>query len=124
MEQVTTWSRLMEVIQQHNAKSDKRGHPTIALERMLSTYFVKQWHGLADDAVEDAVYDSQALRQFLAIDLSQQRVPSATTLMGFWHLLKTQNLTQAMLGRVDIYLNESTEAVSVTNEENREASLS
>ncbi len=31
--------------------------------------------GLADKAVEDAVYDSQALRNFMSIDLSHQRAP-------------------------------------------------
>ena len=101
MEQVVPWSRLMEVIEPHYPKSGKRGRPPIGLERMLRMYFVQQWYGLADEAVEDAVYDSQALRQFLNIDLSQQSVPDATTLMGFRHLLEAHNLTQAMLVEIN-----------------------
>ena len=46
-------------------------------------YFVQQWYGLADEAVEDAIYDSQALRNFMDIDLGRHSVPDATTLMGF-----------------------------------------
>ena len=104
MEQVVPWSRLMEVIAPHYPKSGKRGRPPIGLERMLRMYFVQQWYGLADEAVEDAVYDSQALRQFLNIDLSRQSVPDATTLMGFRHLLEAHNLTQAMLVEINAML--------------------
>jgi transposase, IS5 family len=40
---------------------------------MLRSYFLQQWYGLADEAVEDALYDSQALRGFAGIDLNQRR---------------------------------------------------
>ena len=98
------WSRLIEVIAQHYPKSGKRGRPPIGLERMLRMYFVQQWYGLADEAVEDAIYDSQALRNFMGIDLCKQSVPDATTLMGFRHLLEANNLAQAMLIEVNAML--------------------
>lgn len=106
MEQVVPWSRLMEVVEPHYPKSGKRGRPPIGLERMLRMYFVQQWYGLADEAVEDAVYDSQALRNFMGIDLSRQSVPDATTLMGFRHLLEANDLTKAMLVEVNVMLME------------------
>jgi len=106
MEQVVPWVRLMEVIEPHYPKSGKRGRPPIGLERMLRMYFVQQWYGLADEAVEDAVYDSQALRNFMGIDLSRQSVPDATTLMGFRHLLEANDLTKAMLVEVNVMLME------------------
>lgn len=46
----------MEVIAPHYPKSGKRGRPPIGLERMLRMYFVQQWYGLADEAVEDSIY--------------------------------------------------------------------
>ena len=104
------WARLIEVIEPHYPKSGKRGRPptgwprAIGLERMLRMYFVQQWYALADEAVEDAVYDSQALRNFMSIDLSQQSVPDATTLMGFRHLLEANDLPQAMLVEVNAML--------------------
>lgn len=112
MEQVVPWSRLMEVIEPYYPKSGKRGRPPIGLERMLRMYFVQQWYGLADEAVEDAVYDSQALRNFMGIDLSRTSVPDATTLMGFGktpsprHLLEAHDLTKAMLVEVNVMLME------------------
>jgi IS5 family transposase len=104
MEQVIPWTRLMEVIEPHYPKSGKRGRPPIGLERMLRMYFVQQWYGLADEAVEDAIYDSQALRNFMDIDLSRQSVPDATTLMGFRHLLEAHDLPQALLVEVNAML--------------------
>jgi transposase, IS5 family len=106
MEQVVPWARLMEVIERCYPKSGKRGRPPIGLERMLRMYFVQQWYGLADEAVEDAVYDSQALRNFMHIDLSHMSVPDATTLMGFRHLLEAHDLTKAMLVEVNVMLME------------------
>ena len=106
MEQVVPWARLMEVIEPCYPKSGKRGRPPIGLERMLRMYFVQQWYGLADEAVEDAVYDSQALRNFMHIDLSHMSVPDATTLMGFRHLLEAHDLTKAMLVEVNVMLME------------------
>jgi IS5 family transposase len=44
---------------------------------MLRLYFLQQWYGLADEALEDALYDSQALRGFAGIDLSAATVPDA-----------------------------------------------
>jgi IS5 family transposase len=104
MEQVVPWARLMEVIEPHYPKSGKRGRPLIGLKRMLRMYFVQQWYGLTDEAVEDAIYDSQALRNFMDIDLSKQSVPDACTLMGFRHLLEANDLPQAMLVEVDAML--------------------
>lgn len=104
MEQVVPWARLMEVIEPHYPQSGKRGRPPIGLEPMLRMYFVQQWYGLADEAVEDAIDDSQALRNFMDIDLSRQSVPDATTLMGFRHLLEANDLTQAILVEVNAML--------------------
>ena len=35
---------------------------------MLRIYFVQQWFNLADPAVEEALYDSATLRQFVGIE--------------------------------------------------------
>ena len=67
-------------------------------------YCLQQWYGLADEAVEDAVYDSQALASFMGIDSSRESVPDATTLMGFRHLLEANDLTKAMLVEVNAML--------------------
>ncbi|MGG7377300.1 transposase, partial [Escherichia coli] len=52
----------------------ERGRPPIPLERMLRVYFVQQWYGLADEAGEDALYDSQAPRGFAGIELNRDPI--------------------------------------------------
>ena len=71
---------------------------------MLRIYFLQQWYSLADEALEDALYDSQALRNFAGIDLGVESVPDATTLLQFRHLLETHDLTKAILGEINAHL--------------------
>ena len=106
MESVVPWVRLITVIEPYYPKSGRRGGPPIGVERMPRMYFVQQWYGLADEAVEDALYDSQALRDFCGINLAREFVPDATTLMGFRHLLEANQLPQAILEEVNALLKE------------------
>jgi IS5 family transposase len=78
MEKLVPWARLVSIIAPYYP-TGKCGRPPIGLERMLRIYFLQQWYGLADEALEDAIYDSQAMRSFAAIDLSVEAVPDATT---------------------------------------------
>ena len=49
------------------------GRPPVGLERMLRIYFLQQWFNLSDPAVEEALYDSPAMRAFVGIDLGRER---------------------------------------------------
>jgi IS5 family transposase len=82
------------------------GRPPIGIEHMLRMYCVQQWFGLSDEGVEDALYDSQALRHFVGIDLSRESAPDATTLLKFRRLLEDNNLTAAMFEEVKVLLSE------------------
>jgi len=105
MERVVPWARLVAVIEPHYPEG-KRGRPPIGIERMLRIYFLQQWYALADEALEDAIYDSQALRTFAGIDLSVEGVPDATTLLKFRHLLEEHDLTQRIFAEVEELLGE------------------
>jgi IS5 family transposase len=100
MEAVIPWAQLLAVIEPFYPKG-KRGRPPIGLERMLRVYFLQQWYGLADEALEDALYDSQALRDFARLDLSAEGVPDATTLLNFRHLLETHDLCKSLFTAIN-----------------------
>lgn len=108
MEQVVPWSRLLDALSPsyYPDSRGRRGRPPVPLERMLRLYFVQQWYALADEALEDAVYDSQALRNFVGIDLAVEAVPDATTLLKFRHLLEKQSLTQLIFEEIKAHLAE------------------
>jgi IS5 family transposase len=55
------------------------GRPPVGVERMLGIYFLQQWFNLSDAAVEEALYDSLAMRGFVGIDLGREPVPDETT---------------------------------------------
>ena len=105
MEIVVPWARLVERLRPLYPKGE-RGRPPIGLERMLRIYFLQQWYGLADAALEDALYDSQALRGFAGIDLNRAPVPDATTLLHFRHWLERHDLTRALFEEVGAVLEE------------------
>src|SRR6188472_1441638 len=105
MERVVPWSRLVERLRPFYPKGE-RGRPPIGLERMLRLYFLQQWYALADEALEDALYDSQALRSFAGIDLGSEAVPDATTLLNFRHLLERHDLARRIFEEVGVLLGE------------------
>jgi IS5 family transposase len=105
MEQVVPWARLVERLRPLYPKGE-RGRPPIGLERMLRIHFLQQWYGLADGAMEDALYDSQALRGFAGIDLTMAAVPEATTILNFRHWLEQHELSQALFAEVTAMLEE------------------
>src|SRR5258708_632315 len=87
MERVVPWARLVALVVPHYP-SGRRGRPPMDIERMLRLYFLQQWYALADEALEDAIYDSLAMRIFTGIDLSVESAPDATTVLKFRHLLE------------------------------------
>jgi IS5 family transposase len=105
MEVVVPWARLVERLRPLYPKGE-RGRPPIGLERMLRIYFLQQWYGLADEALEDALYDSQALRGFTGIDLAVDPVPDATTVLHFRHWLERHDLTKALFDDIAAMLEE------------------
>ena len=103
MEAVVPWARLAALIAPHYP-AGKRGRPPVGVERMLRLHFLAQWYALADEALEDALYDSQALRNFAGIDLGSEAVPDATTLLGFRHLLERHDLGRRIFEEVGAML--------------------
>jgi IS5 family transposase len=100
MEAVIPWPQLLAVIEPFYPKGE-RGRPPIGLERMLRVYFLQQWYGLADEALEDALYDSQAMQGFARIDLAAEGVPDATTLLKFRRLLETHDLCKGLFTAIN-----------------------
>ena len=74
MEALLPWAQLLAVIEPFYPKGH-RGRPPLGLERLVRVYFLQQWYGLADEALEDALYDSQAMRGFARLDLAAEGVP-------------------------------------------------
>ena len=104
IEAVTPWSDLVAEILPFYPKGEGRGRPPIGLERMLRMYIAQQCFGLSDEGTEDALYDSQAIRGFVGIDLNRESAPDATTLLKFRRLLETHKLTERIFTAINVHL--------------------
>ena len=92
MDQVVPWSELCELIAPVYPKGKGPGRPPVGLERMLRIYFLQHWFNLSDPGVEEALYDSRAMRNFVGIDLGKEPAPDETTVCKFRHLMEAHEL--------------------------------
>lgn len=104
MNRVVPWGELMAVIEPVYPKAEGPGRPPVGIERLLRLHCLQQWFNLSDPAVEEALYDSRAMRQFVGIDLGREPVPDETTICKFRHLLETHQLGQQLFARIGEYL--------------------
>ena len=77
MDEIIPWEEWISLIVPHYP-SGKRGRPPIEIETMLRMYLLQCWFNLSDEGVEDAIYDSYAMRKFMGISFFEQDVPDAT----------------------------------------------
>ena len=99
MERLMPWSAFCALIEPHYPKAGN-GRPPVGLERMLRMYCLANWFNLSDEACEDALYDVPVFREFCRFDLGRERVPDATTLLHFRHLLEAHDLGAALFVKV------------------------
>jgi IS5 family transposase len=100
MDRVIPWSRLLELIKPHYHQRTGRGRQPHDLERLLRIYFLQQWFNLSDPAAEDAIYDSESMRRFAKVELSEDKIPDESTILRFRHLLEKHRLTEAIFEEV------------------------
>lgn len=103
MERVVPWRALCALIEPVYPKPGN-GRPPIGLERMLRIYFLQQWFNLSDPAVEEMLYDSAAMRDFVGIDLGREPAPDETTMCRFRHLLEENDLGRRLFEEVHHHL--------------------
>ena len=101
IDQVTPWSQLCQLLEPFYPKAEGAGRPPVGLARMLRMYVAQQCFGLSDEGIEDAIYDSQAIRGFVGIDLNRESAPDATTLLKFRRLLEKHALTHKIFEAIN-----------------------
>jgi transposase, IS5 family len=105
MDAVVPWGRFLRLIEPHYPKAgSKGGRPPMPLETMLRIYFLQNWYALSDPMAEETLYDSEAMRRFVGIELGDDRIPDETTILNFRHLLERHGLTEAIFTDVNIHL--------------------
>jgi Transposase and inactivated derivatives, IS5 family len=91
MDQSIPWDEWVAFVAPYYPKG-KRGRPPMGIEKMLRMYLLQCWFNLSDEGLEDAIYDSYAMRTFMGVNFFDEQVPDATTLLKFRHLLEEHNI--------------------------------
>jgi len=109
MDQIIPWRDLCKVIKPFYPKVKRKGagRPAVGVERMLRIHFLQHWFNLSDPAIEEALYDSRAMRSFVGIDLGREPAPDETTVCKFRHLLERHNLGDHLFQLINEYLEEN-----------------
>lgn len=103
MDAIVPWRKLCRLIEPHYPEGE-RGRPPIGIDRMLRIYFLQVWFNLSDPGVEDALYDSAAMRGFAGIDLGREAAPDETTICKFRHLIEAEGLGEKLFAAVNKHL--------------------
>ena len=77
MDATIPWATWVGLIEPHyySDRPGKRGRKAKPVETMLRMYLLQVWFSLSDEGVEDAVYDSYAMRRFMGLDFAVEQVP-------------------------------------------------
>ena len=103
MDRVIPWEELLKIVR-HQYPKKGNGRQPLPVERMLRIYFLQQWYGLSDPAMEDSLYDSESMRRFTRIDLEADVIPDETTILNFRHYLEERHLTEKIFEKTKRYL--------------------
>lgn len=101
MDEIIPWKLLLKPIKKHYPKAGNGRQPFEA-EIMLRIYFMQQWYQLSDPAMEDSLYDIEAMRRFAQVSLEQ--VPDESTILRFRHYLEKHELTKKLFQSMEQYL--------------------
>ena len=98
MESTIPWAQWVALIEPHYYASSpgKKGRKAKPVETMLRMYLLQVWFSLSDEGVEEAIYDSYAMRRLMGLDFTVEQVPDATTLLHFRHLLEEHKLGELL----------------------------
>ena len=103
MDEITPWDEIVERIKPYYYK-DGKGRKPRGIETMFRMYLLQTWFRLSDNALEDAVYDSYAMRQFMHLDFMRQSVPDATTLRRFRKIVEKSGVAQEYFTALSAFL--------------------
>jgi len=100
MDAIIPWERVVKLIEPHYPKAG-RGRQPLGLEKMLRIYLLQLWFDLSDPQAEDAIYDSESMRRFAGVELTDDTVPDETTILRFRHLLEKHKVAEAMFAEIN-----------------------
>ena len=88
MELVVPWAELVALIEPYAPESGRRGQQPFAVQTLLRIHFMQQWFKLSDPAMEEALHDVPAFRDFAGLSRWDEHIPSESSILRFSRPLK------------------------------------
>ena len=104
MEVVVPWAELVALIEPYAPDSGRRGQQPFAVQTLLRIHFMQQWFNLSDPAMEEALHDVPAFRDFAGLSHWDEHIPSESSILRFRHLLQRHKLAEQILATVNALL--------------------
>lgn len=112
MDAILPWEKWAALVEPYYPDG-KQGRRPVEIEKMLRMIMLQAWFNLSDEGVEDAIYDSYAMKTFMGIDFSAgEQVPDATTLCKFRKLLNEHSLQKEFFAQIQELLSKEGKLVS------------
>ena len=104
MELVVPWTELVSLIEPYAPEAGRRGQQPFAVQTLLRIHFMQQWSKLSDPAMEEALHDVPAFRDFAGLSHWDEPIPSESSILRFRHLLERHKLADQILATVNALL--------------------
>ena len=85
MELVVPWAELVALIEPYAPESGRRGQQPFPVQTLLRIHFMQQWFKLSDPAMEEALHDVPAFRDFAGLSHWDEHIPSESSILRFRH---------------------------------------
>jgi IS5 family transposase len=106
MNEIIPWDEWVKLVEPYYPISGKRGCQPKAIETMLRMLLLQSWFCVSDEGIEDAIYDSYAMKRFMGLDFISEQVPDATTLCRFRKLLTENGIQQRIFEAIHRFMDE------------------
>ena len=95
MSLVVPWRDLVGLIEPFppTGTGAKSGAPTFAVKTMLRIYFLQQWFGLSDPAIQEVLHDTPLYCEFAQLDAGWPECLMRQPSCAYRHLLEEHNLS-------------------------------
>jgi IS5 family transposase len=106
MDGIIPWDEWVRTVEPHYYKDykGKPGRKPVGVETMLRMYLLQVWFSLSDEATEDSVCDSYAMRKFVGAEFNEGKAPDATTLLKFRHRIEEAGLGKVIFDALNAFL--------------------
>jgi hypothetical protein len=104
MELVAPWTELVSLIEPYAPEGGRRGQQPFGVQTLLRIHFMQQWFKLSDPAMEEALHDVPAFRDFAGLSHWDEHIPSESSILRFRHLLERHKLADQILATVNSLL--------------------